>query len=959
MRWLFASTLCFALAQLSSASVIGIDFGSNFMKVALVQLKVPLEIVPNTISKRKTEIAVAFDRGERMYGSDAAGMLTRKPGMAYAHFREMIGRNEGHPSVEDVAHMKYGTSPYQNETRGGLDYRYKGDQNIVSFSSEELAAMIFTYARDITKDFGGQSVRDCVITVPSFATAIERRGIINAAEIAGLKVLSLIEENTAAALQLGKDSVEEDKVVLYYNMGATSTQVMIARYSNYTVKEAGKNKTIGTFEVLSKSWDETLGGEGFDRIIMETMADEFTSKNKESDVRSSHKAMGKLRAQATKTKHVLSANTEIPVKINSLMDDKDYTTHMTRKGLEKLAQPLIKRLTPPIQRALDFANLTLEDIDAVEMIGGAQRIPAVQKRLSEFFGQSLPLGVHLNADEAPALGAAFEAANISTMFKVRKTGMVDHSPWPVSVSLKSIPKVDDVGLLGGLFTSKKTEDEIKADEESDAWSKSTTLFKPWSKLDSRKLISFHHDRDITCEVSYEANDNSLPQGSAKIISQVNITGISEFVKGMETKGLKTCGNDENTKPKVTLHFKLDASGIVRLLKGEATCEQPEAVAVDTASEEESADKTATTEEEKTASEDETAAASEGDEKKTKGDEDKKTEGSDETSKEEEVSEEETAEQKKARKQAKKEAKKKEAEKAKKDKKKKEKKDQPYKLELGVVEQFTAPELKCLHPDLVQESKDKLAYLQELDNERRYKLEAKNSLESYLYEVKNRVEDEAQVIDQISTEEQQEVLFEKVRYYIDWIDEDGYDEKGDVYKAKQLEVSELAEPLFFRAKELTARPEAIEMAQKRLRDIRLLVDKWVDTMPQVTESERADVIALVEKAETWLEDKMALQAATESHETPAFTSTEVSQSLKATANLVTRLSRKPKPKPKPVVNITNATNSTSSNRSNTTNVEEEEHEDDVVEEVETLKTDGKGEEDGSSNKDDSVGPDDEL
>jgi hypoxia up-regulated 1 len=304
-------------------------------------------------------------------------------------------------------------------------------------------------------------------------------------------------------------------------------------------------------------------------------------------------------------------------------------------------------------------------------------------------------------------------------------------------------------------------------------------------------------------------------------------------------------------------------------------------------------------------------------------------------------------------------KKKEAEKAKKDKKKKEKKDQPYKLELGVVEQFTAPELKCLHPDLVQESKDKLAYLQELDNERRYKLEAKNSLESYLYEVKNRVEDEAQVIDQISTEEQQEVLFEKVRYYIDWIDEDGYDEKGDVYKAKQLEVSELAEPLFFRAKELTARPEAIEMAQKRLRDIRLLVDKWVDTMPQVTESERADVIALVEKAETWLEDKMALQAATESHETPAFTSTEVSQSLKATANLVTRLSRKPKPKPKPVVNITNATNSTSSNRSNTTNVEEEEHEDDVVEEVETLKTDGKGEEDGSSNKDDSVGPDDEL
>lgn len=243
---------------------------------------------------------VAFDRGERLYGSDAFGMLSRKPGMAYAHFREMIGRNANHPSVQAVEDMRLGTSPFQNDTRGGLDYRYKGDKNIEGFSAEELGAMIFSYARvrktytyiytwqatcrtyctqlifykitfnnnqDITKEFGGQSVRDCVITVPSFATSTERKAMINAAEIAGLKVLSLIEENTAAALQWGKDRVEENKNVLYYNMGNTATQVTITKYFNYTTKEFGKNKTVGMFEVLAKTWDETLGGERFDKLV--------------------------------------------------------------------------------------------------------------------------------------------------------------------------------------------------------------------------------------------------------------------------------------------------------------------------------------------------------------------------------------------------------------------------------------------------------------------------------------------------------------------------------------------------------------------------------------------------------------------------------------------------------------------------------------------------------------------
>jgi hypothetical protein len=133
---------------------------------------------------------VAFDRGERLFGSDADQMLIRKPDTAYAHFREMLGRSADHPLSKNVEAMRYGTQPYMNATRGGQNYAYtyKGEPGIDSFSAEELSAMVFSYARDITKDFGGIAVRDAVITVPSFATAHERRALAAAADIAGLKV---------------------------------------------------------------------------------------------------------------------------------------------------------------------------------------------------------------------------------------------------------------------------------------------------------------------------------------------------------------------------------------------------------------------------------------------------------------------------------------------------------------------------------------------------------------------------------------------------------------------------------------------------------------------------------------------------------------------------------------------------------------------------------------------------
>ena len=261
-----------ASAATARANVMGIDFGTEFMKVALVQPGAPLEIVTNHVSKRKTETSVAFVRGERLFGSDAYGMLSRKPEQAYARLTEFLGRSDSHPAVTTLLRKSYlPTTVRFNATRGALalgapaatTQEYGGTWT--EWTPEELVAMILSYAKDITRAYGGNVVRDCVITVPTFATQLEREALLVAAELADMRVLSLIEANTAAALQFGLDrKYEETKVILFYNAGAESVQASLVEYSTFPDKGGGKNKTVGQFEVKGKGWKKGAGGFAID-----------------------------------------------------------------------------------------------------------------------------------------------------------------------------------------------------------------------------------------------------------------------------------------------------------------------------------------------------------------------------------------------------------------------------------------------------------------------------------------------------------------------------------------------------------------------------------------------------------------------------------------------------------------------------------------------------------------------
>lgn len=462
--------------------------------------------------------------------------------------------------------------------------------------------MVLNHAVDISVAHaaaGGKPIappKDVALTVPSFATALERRALMDAAHVYDLNVLTLLEENTAAALHYAMDKNfdgEKEATLLFYNMGASSLQVSVVRFFQYDQPQKfGKPKSTPALQVLGKAWDSTLGGAAFDNILVDMLADEFNKAwraqtgDNTKDVRTLARPMTKIRLQANKVKHVLSANTEIPVNMDAVHDDIGIRVQLTRERFEEAAASLLERAVVPVQKALEAANMTVADLSGTELIGGGMRIPAVQTRLQEFFGDAVELGLHMNADESMALGAAFGGANISTAFRVRQVGLTDITNWEQTVSLSNLA-------------------EENADEP---WTKSATLFKAFGKMNTKKTIAFTHDQDIHCTLDYVESE-WLPEGTQTAMQRYDVTGVAEFAKEMSEKGL-------SGKPKVSLQFELSGSGITSLIKAEAALEETytveEEVEVDDDSEEAKTDESKSEEKaaEESKSEDKSAEESE-------------------------------------------------------------------------------------------------------------------------------------------------------------------------------------------------------------------------------------------------------------------------------------------------------------------------------------------------------------
>jgi len=252
--------------------------------------------------------------------------------------------------------------------------------------------------------------------------------ILDAADIAGLSILQLIHENTAAATMFGIDRLDKDKpvVVLFYNMGGMDTEVSIVRYSALT--EASSNKSYEHIEILAEAYDKELGGQDFDLVLLKILAERFNAlkeRQGKPDIRENPRAVKRLLKEVVKIKDILSANKLMQIKIGELADYVSLITTIERKEFEDGAAPLFDRAVAPVHEALAKAGLTINDIDQIELLGGGIRVPKIQELLQTTL-QKNELGVHLNGDEAMCFGSAFIASNSSASFKVRKVYLTVH-----------------------------------------------------------------------------------------------------------------------------------------------------------------------------------------------------------------------------------------------------------------------------------------------------------------------------------------------------------------------------------------------------------------------------------------------------------------------------------------------------------------------------------------------------
>ena len=398
-----------------------------------------------------------------------------------------------------------------------------------------------------------QAVSDIVIAVPGWYTDIQRRALLEAAQIAGLNPLRLINDTTAIALGYGitkadlPENPETPRHVCFVDVG----------HSNYSVSVVAFSK--GQLTVKSTAYDRNFGGRDFDYALVQHFAAEFKTKYK-VDVLSSPKAIFRLGAGCERLKKVLSANAEAPINVESLMNDVDASSSMNRETFEKLTDHLLTRVVSPLEEAISKAGLTIDEIEAVELVGGCTRIPAIKDRIQAFFGGKT-LGFTLNQDEAVARGATFACASLSPVFRVREFAVHDLTPYPIKVSWEKEPG--------------------NPDEDTEL-----VVFPQSNPIPSTKILTFYRQGPFELESRYAESDY-LPKGinpwigkytvknvekpatgdlaCVKVKARMNLHGIMNFegaymVEEVEKEEIVTTGEGEDKTEEKKMVKKIQRKG---------------------------------------------------------------------------------------------------------------------------------------------------------------------------------------------------------------------------------------------------------------------------------------------------------------------------------------------------------------------------------------------------------------